>query len=100
MKSLLVLPILFSLTVCAQAPKKHCIVKPEFIPVTAVEPAYKDQQPYCPRSEYELKWFVGETKPSDFIWHVQTSDGTEYIKPAARLTFIPMCIQKEEAAEN
>lgn len=89
----------------AQTPhKSHCPYVPENIPHDAVQPQYhKDDgtsTPYCPRNEYELKWFVIENSevvlPTNTIPYPYYSNGQSSLSYKSVLTFTPYCILKED----
>ena len=88
--------LLFSITGTAMA---HCTkVCTDVIPENAVEPAYLSEHvPSCPKSDYELKWFV--VRDSEMVgW---TSDGYNshaIVSEKKTLKFQPMCLPKEESA--
>ena len=73
----------------------------ETIPYGAVEPVFSNQQPYCPRDEYQLKWYVEEedqyyTASSDgLVWFGASGSSNSSLKIRTVLTFKPMCVLKE-----
>jgi hypothetical protein len=92
MKLLLGLSLLALLPAVAQT-KCHKTV-PETIPYAAVEPAFNSGQPYCPRNDYELKWFVS-TSHSTSGYLVYSNGGVSPAPQGTGLMFVPMCIEVE-----
>lgn len=102
MKALAVL--LMTLAASGQTTKKKCPEPPETIPYTAVEPVRDEHsQPFCPREEYELKWFVetDETPTYSVLAGGEAYSCGAYtcslgVKAKSSLVFKPMCVRKEE----
>lgn len=101
MKNLLTLLLLGTMVLSAQTakpkPRPCTSTIPESVPHNAVEPARDDhQQAWCPRSEYELQWYVVEDQQ---IYY--NPGGISYtgisVNPTTKtvLVFKPMCVPKE-----
>lgn len=88
--------LLFCVSVSAQT---KCKDVPEKIPHNAVEPEKdKDQQSYCPRKDYELKWYVVEQEMSQISYITNgnsfyTTGQSERVKDV--LMFKAMCVPVE-----
>lgn len=99
MKILVVL--LFATMLGAQT--KHCPDVPEKIPHSAVQPVYHGsgdvKDPYCPRDEYELKWYVVEEAryTNDLVYNSEGYvTGVSGKTKEQVLSFKPYCIPKEK----
>lgn len=102
MKILVVL--LFATMLGAQT--KHCPDVPEKIPHSAVQPVYHGsgdvKDPYCPRDEYELKWYVSEKTEWTIDGYgggsVSYYNGNGNISAVKTkiLVFEPYCVPKEK----
>ena len=91
--------LLFCVSVSAQT---KCKDVPEKIPHNAVEPEKdKDQQSYCPRKDYELKWYVIETEVPQITeggWQYYASpsiNGGVSVKTKETLVFKAACVPVE-----
>jgi len=90
MKIFAIAVLLFA-SVCGAQKHKCTVDVPERIPHDAVEPAWSGgstTSPFCPRSEYEIKWYVVE-------------DNEQYLydngwKSRTKLVFKPMCAVRED----
>ena len=80
--------------------KHPCPNLEEEIPKGVVEPQYKDSQPFCPRDDFKLEWYVVGSSPSwtssGYITYdnrggfatLVDSGNTHYV-------FVAKCVKKE-----